>query len=133
MNIAAATQKASFGRENGAEGASMAGISGIDNMTAAQIVEEVGRGGRFVYFQYCVSVLVLTFRRSSPIFFVKAGESRVVKSLPYSLSSLVLGWWGFPWGFIYTPAVLAKNFAGGEDITDKVMASMAAPRPDQAR
>jgi hypothetical protein len=37
---------------------------------------------------------------------------------------LILGWWGFPWGFIYTPMVILKNFSGGEDVTERVMASM---------
>jgi hypothetical protein len=32
----------------------MAGISGLDGMTVGQVVEEVRRGGRFVYFQYCI-------------------------------------------------------------------------------
>ncbi len=26
--------------------------------------------------------------------------------------SLVAGWWGFPWGFLYTPIQLVKNFRG---------------------
>jgi hypothetical protein len=106
----------------------MAGISGLDGLTVGQVVEEVRKGGRFVYFQYCISVLILTFRRSSPVFFIRAGQSGVAKGLPYSALSFVLGWWGFPWGFIYTPMVILKNFGGGEDVTEKVMASMTAPR-----
>jgi hypothetical protein len=104
----------------------MAGISGLDGMTVGQVVEEVRKGARFVYFQYCISVLILTFRRSSPVFFIKSGESRLTRGLPYSALSFVLGWWGFPWGFIYTPMVLFKNFGGGEDVTEKVMASITA-------
>ena len=33
--------------------------------------------------------------------------------------SALLGWWGFPWGFIYTPAVLVTNLKGGRDVTSK--------------
>lgn len=29
-----------------------------------------------------------------------------------SLSSMILGWWGFPNGFIFTPVQLARNLAG---------------------
>ena len=90
---------------------------GLDGMTVGQVAEEVRKGARFVYFQYCFSVVILTFRRSSPVFFVKSGQSGLAKGLPYSLLSLVFGWWGFPWGFIYTPMVLFKNFSGGEDVT----------------
>jgi hypothetical protein len=42
----------------------------------------------------------------------------------------LLGWWGFPWGFIYTPQVIAKNLQGGVDVTANVLASL--PRPSQA-
>jgi hypothetical protein len=105
----------------------MAGISGLDGMTVGQVVEEVRKGARFVYFQYCISVLILTFRRNSPIFLIRAGQSGIAKGLPYSALSFVLGWWGFPWGFIYTPTVILNNFSGGEDVTEQVMASMTAP------
>jgi len=107
----------------------MASISGLEGMTVGQVAEEVRKGARFVYFQYCFSVIILTFRRSSPVFFVKSGQSSLAKGLPYSLLSLVFGWWGFPWGFIYTPMVLFKNFSGGEDVTAQVMSSMARPAP----
>jgi hypothetical protein len=26
--------------------------------------------------------------------------------------SLVLGWWGFPWGFIFTPVQVLRNVSG---------------------
>jgi hypothetical protein len=26
--------------------------------------------------------------------------------------SLVLGWWGFPWGFLFTPVQITRNLAG---------------------
>ncbi len=105
----------------------MATISGLDGMTVGQVVEEVRKGARFVYFQYCFSVVILTFRRSSRVFFVKSGESSLAKGLPYSALSLAFGWWGFPWGFIYTPMVLVKNFSGGEDVTEQVISSIIKP------
>lgn len=32
----------------------------------------------------------------------------------YSVLTLVLGWWGFPWGPIYTLGALGRNALGGE-------------------
>jgi hypothetical protein len=29
-----------------------------------------------------------------------------------TLFSLVLGWWGFPWGLIMTPVQVSRNLAG---------------------
>ena len=86
-------------------------------MPRNELVFEVNRGARIVLFQYCISLLVITFRRNSSVQFVAPGESAAVKSLPYTLLSLLLGWWGLPWGFIYTPTVIYKNLKGGTDVT----------------
>jgi hypothetical protein len=78
-------------------------IVGAEGLTVSEVEEEVRRGGRFVYFPYCVSLLVVTLRRASDIHFIRAGEGTLGKSWPYVLLSFLLGWWGFPWGFVYTP------------------------------
>ncbi len=98
-------------------------------MTTAQVESEVQQGGKFVYFQYCISVIVITFRRSSAIFFIRAGKRRFPKSLPYTLVSLVLGWWGIPWGPVRTVQALATDLRGGKDVTSQVMASLGSGRP----
>lgn len=101
-------------------------IAGIEGLSAAQLREEVDRGGRFVVYGWCVSFLILTLKRSSDITFVRADQSRVGAGLGWTLLSLFLGWWGFPWGFIYTPMVLIQNLGGGTDVTPTVMASLEA-------
>jgi len=86
-------------------------------MSSEELAFEIQRGGRFVVYQYCVSLLVVTFKRNSPVKFIRAGESATAKGLPFTLLTLVLGWWGIPWGFIYTPQVIYKNLNGGIDVT----------------
>ena len=105
-------------------------IQGADGLTFEQIQTEVGRGGKFVIYQYCISVLVMTFRRSTDIYFIRPGENAVAKGMQWTLISLVAGWWGFPWGLIYTPMVLFQNLKGGKDVTPQVLgqyAQSAAP------
>ena len=46
-------------------------------MSMADIQAEVQQGGVFVRYQFCISVLVMTFKRSSGIYFIKGGHSRV--------------------------------------------------------
>lgn len=99
-------------------------IDGMEGMSGEDLQRELASGAKFVVFEYCVSLLVMTFRRSSDIHFVRAGEGTLAKSLPYSMLSMVLGWWGFPWGFIYTPAVLYTNFSGGRDVTAEVLGNI---------
>lgn len=71
-------------------------ILGIEGMKNGELDFEINRGGKFVLFQYCISVIVLTFRRPSHIYFLRQGESAVTKGLPFTLLSLVAGWWAFP-------------------------------------
>jgi hypothetical protein len=73
-------------------------IKGIEGMTERDIFEAVARGGRFVHYPYCISIVLVTLRRQSDVFFVPAGQSSVVKGLPYALISLFFGWWGFRGG-----------------------------------
>lgn len=104
-------------------------IVGTEGLSNAQVQDEISRGGKFVLFQYCVSLLVITFRRSSNIHFVRAGESAVTKGLGFTLISLLLGWWGIPWGPIYTIGSLVTNLGGGKDVTQQVLAGSARQTP----
>jgi hypothetical protein len=102
-------------------------ILGVEGLTNEQIRDEIGRGGRFVIYQYCISVVVMTFKRGSNIHFVKAGEGSIGKGAGLSALTLLLGWWGIPWGPIYTVQTLWVNFRGGRDVTQEVMAQVTAP------
>jgi hypothetical protein len=80
-----------------------------------------------VLFQYCISAVVITFRRPSDIYFLRQGENPVTKGLPFTLLSLVAGWWGIPWGPIYTLQSVYNNSRGGKDVTQAVLNSLRAP------
>ena len=99
-------------------------LKGVDGLTIADINAEVTRGARFVVFQWVVSLVYVSFRRNSPIFFVRSGEGTLKKCLPYCARSLVLGWWGIPWGFIWTPFSVLRNLRGGIDVTLSVASGM---------
>lgn len=110
----------------------MSNIHGVEGLSVGEVQDQVRQGGKFVVYGYCMSFLVITLRRSSEIQFVRAGESPAVKGLKYTLLSLLLGWWGFPWGFIYTPAVVIQNLAGGKDVTADVMNVLGGGMPSPA-
>jgi len=100
-------------------------ITGIANMSPDQLRHEIERGGRFVIFEYCISVLVLSFKRVSGIHFIKVEESAFKKGAAFSLISLLCGWWGIPWGPIWTISTLVTNCRGGRDITPQVLQSLS--------
>jgi hypothetical protein len=93
-------------------------------MTAEQVRFEPQRGGKFVVYNYCISLLVVTFRRSTDVYFIRENENAVVKGLPWTLLTLVMGWWGIPWGPIYTVSSLVVNLKGGKDVTAHMLPTL---------
>jgi len=106
-------------------------IIGIEGMGNLELRTELQKGGKFVTYQYVISILIMTFKRSSNIYFIKTDESAVVKGLPFTLLSLLAGWWGIPWGIIYTIQALVTNLGGGQDITAQVLAAVGQAVPPQ--
>lgn len=102
----------------------MAKINDLEGLTPNDLDYELQNGGKFVVYEYCISILILTFRRGSDIYFIRAKDSAIAKGLPYTLLSLVAGWWGFPWGPIYTIAALITNWGGGKNVTSAVLAAL---------
>jgi hypothetical protein len=80
-------------------------------------VNDDATGSRLVFYEYCISLVFITLRRPSRLHRLAPGRSGVVEGLPYTLLTLALGWWGIPWGIIYTPLVLWTNLSGGREIT----------------
>lgn len=99
-------------------------IKGIQHLSQEQLQTELQRGGKFVIYQYCVSVLVMSFKRNSPIYFIPAQEKPVKRSLRFIGISLLAGWWGLPWGPIWTWNTVRANMRGGIDVTRHVQLSL---------
>lgn len=99
----------------------MAKIKGIEGMTADQLNKEIQKGGKFVVFRYCISIIIITFRRSSDVYFIKNNEGTFSKSIGFTLLSFLFGWWGIPWGPIYTIGSFITNFGGGKNVTDDIL------------
>jgi hypothetical protein len=105
-------------------------IEGIDNLTATDLEAGLAAGGRFVYYEYCISFVVLSLRCPTSIRYLRPSENGVVRGLPYVLLSLLLGWWGLPWGIIYTPLTIFTNLCGGQDVTEQACAWLFARLED---
>ena len=110
----------------------MSQIKNMEGMTDGQIRSELARGGKFVIFPYTMSFLITTLRRNSDIHFIRAGETTFKYSWKYILLNLLLGWWGFPWGLIYTPGALFKQIAGGKNVTAEVLQAIGQQQQMEA-
>ena len=104
----------------------MAKIVGFeDSKSTAQLQQEIQEGAKFVMYQYCISLLMVTFKRWSKVYLISHEENAMMKGLPFTLLTFILGWWGLPWRPIYTIQTLWINLRGGKDLTKEIAASMA--------
>jgi len=62
-------------------------------------------------YQACVSLVLATSRFRSRYFLV--GHGNVGEWLIFTGITFVFGWWGIPWGLIFTPQALYRNLRGG--------------------
>jgi hypothetical protein len=100
---------------------------GWPGSTVEEMRRELAAGGRIVFYEYSISFILLSLRRPSRLYILGAGEKGFVRGIPYSLVSLLLGWWGVPWGLIYTPLTIITNLSGGKDISDQVRPLLLPP------
>lgn len=63
-------------------------------------------------YQACISFFIATTRFRSPRLVVGSDKSQGT-AIIYTLTSLLFGWWGVPWGLIYTPQAIYRNLCGG--------------------
>ena len=106
-------------------------VIGAEMMSREQVVDAVKRGGRFFRYYVVISGIVATRKEVSDIYFIQPGERSVKKGLKYSLLSALFGWWGIPYGPIYTVAAITTNLRGGIDVTEYVLKGLF-PESDKA-
>ncbi len=86
-----------------------------------ELERELQLGGRFVIFQYTISIIVMTFRRSSKVKFLKHDENAFTQGFVYTLITVLFGWWGIPWGPLFSLRSLQVNLTGGKDVTQELL------------
>ena len=90
-------------------------------MSDSEINEGLANGARFVQFEYAISGVLFSIKRGSEIYFVPADEKPAKYGWKYTVLTLLVGWWGIPWGPIYTIQAVSRNLKGGHDVTQKVI------------
>jgi hypothetical protein len=100
-------------------------IKNIKGLSAADLQQAVKEGGRFVYYPFTISLLAVTFKRSSGVYLVRGHKDAALKGLPFTLISAFFGWWGIPYGPKFTLQNIRTNMKGGKDVTEDVMDTVA--------
>ena len=99
-------------------------IIGAEGLSQEQLAVKLTEGYRLVSYRYCISIIILTFRRSSNLYLLAPGQSG--KAFPFAMLSFFLGWWGIPWGPIYTISSIVNAMRGGTDHTHDYLQGIAA-------
>jgi hypothetical protein len=68
-----------------------------------------------------LSAILVTYRQSRQL--IACRSCGVRAQLLDSAITLIFGWWGFPWGIIYTPIQIGRNVVGILRGDDTLMAS----------
>jgi hypothetical protein len=97
-----------------------------------EFYNDLENGGRIIIYGYCVSIVAKTFRLTSSPYFIKPGEKYSKYRMSYTIYSLLFGWWGLPWGPIYTIDMIRINYknGGGVDTTDELLDKIKQKYPD---
>jgi hypothetical protein len=86
---------------------------------------------RFAVFQYVISMIVATSRRTHYGFYCEACRSK--RGLRFRLTTLALGWWGFPWGIPHTIQALGTPMRGVVSESTALRQARFEERPPTSR
>jgi len=70
-----------------------------------------------VITQYLLTMSLIVFSAKAPSrYYVVGAENTKLANTIYTIITFVFGWWGIPWGPIYTIQSLTKNLKGGDKV-----------------
>jgi hypothetical protein len=96
------------------------------NISIAQLQRLVAQGGKFKQYKYCFSIILMTFKRWTDIYFIPPWKSGFSVAILPTLWTLLLGRRGFPRWPIYSLECIFSNLFGGKDLTAEVMSHLWA-------
>lgn len=109
-------------------------IVGAHRLSEEEIALQLTEGYRLVSYEYCLSFIVVTLKRPTELTLLAPHDSDWGNRILFSTLSFFFGWWGIPWGPIYTVGAIYRNLSGGHDhsqaLIDRVLAqSPSGPPP----
>ena len=95
------------------------------------MAKAIRAGARFVVFPYCVSLILVSFKRSSGVIYLAPGEK--TRAWEWILLSAVAGWWGIPWGPFWTIRSINQCLHDGITVTGAMIRARTRPVRPMAR
>lgn len=91
-------------------------VSGIKDGTAVYNGERITTETVVTRYEMCYSIIFFTSKQSSSYVLMGTPQQKRIL-ITNTLLTFLFGWWGFPWGIIWTPAIIANNLFGGVKAT----------------
>ncbi len=96
-------------------------IYGLEELSYDELQMQLRNGSRFVCYSIVISAAIITSRNSTEIYLVRPDRNSPAARWASTFFTFIFGWWGFPYGIIYTPQALVRNCKGGIDRTNEVV------------
>ncbi len=68
-----------------------------------------------VRYPYVISLVVVTLRYESRVHRPRTADGRYLRAVPYLFATLLLGWWGVPWGPLLSARAIWDCLCGGHE------------------
>lgn len=96
-------------------------LHAFSNTSEKDFLGLLHNGHRFVVYQYAISVVVYSFRHPTRMYSSKTRSQAILKGLPWTFLTFLLGWWAFPAGPVFTINCLTANLSGGVDVSSDIL------------
>jgi len=91
------------------------------NYTFEEVMSAKSNGGTFVTYQWIIPTpIFFPVRRLSKVYFIPRDMDKSTYAQKFNILSLLIGWWGLPWGPVAVYKSIVLNNTGGVDVTDDV-------------
>jgi hypothetical protein len=94
-------------------------------MTIDELMLDIDKGWKFVVFSYVFSIIILTFKRPTQMYYIKSQEWALKRSFPYIISTSLLWWWWVPWWPIYSIWSLYDNLRWWTNVTESILSNLS--------
>lgn len=95
-----------------------------DDIPWEHLKDRIEKGQKFIVFGYCISLVAISLKRLSPPIFIENEQQFLKYKRKYNLISYLFGWWGFPWGPIFSLRYIRSNNRGGVDVTKDILLNL---------
>ncbi len=91
-------------------------IKKSQGLSDLEIYNMLDKGAKIVQYSYAISIIVMTFSLNTKPYLIPKGKNGKKEGIIFSIITILLGWWGIPWGPVRSIRALITNYSGGKKV-----------------